>query len=81
MISSMSRKGNCNDNACTESFYSVIKRELVQSEEIQNTDIDKSQVRRYIDALYNRQPIHSLIDYKTPGKYWAMHERTHNAAS
>lgn len=81
MISSMSRKGNCYDNACIESFHSVIKRELVHLEKFKTRTLAKRQIWEYIELWYNRQRIHSSINYKTPAQYQATYERTHKPAA
>nr|WP_236026547.1 IS3 family transposase [Alicyclobacillus suci] len=57
----MSRKGNCYDNACIESFHSVIKRELVHLEKFKTRTLAKRQIWEYIELWYNRQRIHSFI--------------------
>jgi putative transposase len=65
-ICSMSRKGNCWDNAPVESFFSTLKREHV----FHNFYRDRVQARQsvfvYIEQFYNRKRIHSAIGYKTP---------------
>jgi transposase InsO family protein len=63
---SMSRKGNCWDNACAESFFKTLKREL----ETLNGRHDEAEVRQavfyYIEAYYNRLRLHSALDYVAP---------------
>ena len=54
MLHSFSRKGNPYDNACIESFHSVLKKEA------------KSALFEYIESFYNRKRRHSALDYKTP---------------
>lgn len=66
MIGSMSRKGNCYDNACIESFHSVIKRELIHLETYKTRVRAKRDIWEYIELWYNRRRIHSSIGYKTP---------------
>jgi transposase InsO family protein len=63
MIGSMSRKGNCYDNACIESFHSVLKKELVYRKQAYDA------LREYIDIEYNRIRIHSTIGYLSPHKF------------
>jgi len=75
MIGSMSRKGCCYDNACIESFHSVIKRELVHLEKFKTRARAKREIWEYIERWYNRRRIHSSIDYKTPVQFQAMYER------
>jgi transposase InsO family protein len=63
---SMSRKGNCWDNACAESFFKTIKREL----EVLNGRHTRAQVRtavfEYIEIYYNKRRRHSALGYATP---------------
>ena len=63
MITSMSRKGNCYDNACIESFHSVIKRELVFHEKYKTRDQAKKSIMEYIVSFYNYKRIHSFTIY------------------
>jgi putative transposase len=66
MTASMSRKGNCYDNAAMESFWSTLKRELPELTQ----DLTRKEVKRlvfeYIEAYYNRERIHSSLGYKSP---------------
>ena len=69
MIQSMSRKGNCYDNAVMESFFHTLKTELVSFENFQTRDGAKMKVFDYIEIFYNRQRSHSSIDYLTPEEF------------
>ena len=63
---SMSRRGNCWDNAVAESFFATLKAELID-DRIWQTRLDvRSAVFEYIEVFYNRQRLHSSLDYKTP---------------
>jgi len=66
LVRSMSRKGNCWDNACAESFFKTLKREL--EEVAGNTTCKKARlaVFEYIEAYYNRIRIHSRNGFKPP---------------
>lgn len=66
MVGSMSRKGNCYDNACIESFHSVIKKELVYQTRFKTRQQAYDAVNEYIELDYNRIRIHSAINYLTP---------------
>lgn len=66
LIGSMSRKGNCWDNAPSESLFHTLKVELVQSKIFENRDEGRQQIFNYIEGYYNKKRIHSAIDYKTP---------------
>jgi len=68
-VQSMSRKGNCWDNACMESFFSLIKKEEINHVEFENLEHVKYVVFKYIDVFYNRQRIHSYLEYKTPTEF------------
>jgi transposase InsO family protein len=63
---SMSRKGNCWDNAPMESFFGTLKTELVHHREYPNRDTAGRELFAYIDGYYNRARIHSAIGYITP---------------
>ena len=63
---SMSRKGDCYDNAITESFFGTLKTELVYVEQFQTREEAKLKIFDYIEVFYNRQRLHSSINYKTP---------------
>ena len=69
MIQSMSRKGNCYDNAVMESFFHTLKTELVSFENFQTRDEAKMKIFDYIEIFYNRQRSHSSIDYLTPEEF------------
>jgi putative transposase len=63
---SMSSKGNCYDNAPTESFFSTLKRELVYRESYRTRDEAKQSLFEYIEVFYNRQRRHSTLGYLSP---------------
>ena len=63
---SMSRKGNCWDNACAESFFSTLKTELVELERRRNKNQIKTAVFEYIEIYYNRRRRHSALGYAIP---------------
>lgn len=66
---SMSRKGNCWDNAVMESFFSRLKVELVYAEEYATLKAAYRSVFEYIEVFYNRLRRHSSIDYRSPVEY------------
>jgi transposase InsO family protein len=70
---SMSRKGNCWDNAVTESFFGNLKRELVHHERFKTRHEATAQVFDYIEVFYNRSRIHSAADYFAPAEYEARY--------
>jgi putative transposase len=69
MIRSMSRKGNCYDNACIESFHSILKRELVYRYKFQTREEAAQRIYRYMEFFYNRKRTHSKLGYLSPDKF------------
>lgn len=69
MEPSMSRKGNCYDNSCIESFHSILKRELVYLSRFSTRKQAKQEIFEYIEFFYNRKRIHSAIGYLSPYQY------------
>lgn len=69
IICSMSRKGNCWDNAPTESFFRSLKVECVYRQEFNYLKEAKTEVFEYIEAFYNRQRKHSTLNYLSPSEY------------
>lgn len=63
---SMSRKGNCWDNAVAESFFATLKTELIHGRDWNSRIELRAAVFEYIEIFYNRQRLHSTLDYKTP---------------
>ena len=66
---SMSRKGNCYDNACIESFHSVLKKELIYLNKYQTREEAKKSIFEYIEVFYNRVRRHSALGYLSPVEY------------
>jgi putative transposase len=69
MIASMSRRGNCYDNAVAESFFSSLKNELVHHNSFQTRDEARTAIFEYIEVFYNRQRRHQSLDYVSPVDY------------
>jgi len=63
---SMSRKGNCYDNAAMESFFGTLKQELVHHEHYATREQAKASIFEYIEVFYNQQRRHSAINYLAP---------------
>jgi putative transposase len=63
---SMSRKGNCYDNAPMESLWSTLKLELVYRRDFQTRSHAQSEIFDYIEVLSNRQRSHSAPNYRSP---------------
>lgn len=66
---SMSRKGNCWDNAVMESFFSRLKVELIYAEEYKTVPEARAGIFEYIEIFYNRTRRHSSLGYISPHKY------------
>ena len=66
---SMSRKGNCWDNAVMESFFSRLKVELVYAEKFKTVEEAQSEIFQYIEIFYNRQRRHSSLGYISPHEF------------
>ena len=69
MIQSMSRKGNCWDNACAESFFSTLKMEEVFHKKYKTRAEARKSIFEYIAVFYNRERSHSTLDFLSPIEY------------
>jgi putative transposase len=69
LISSMSRKGHCYDNAFMESFFATLKKELVHGERYQTRQEARLSIFEYVEVFYNRIRKHSALGYKSPQQY------------
>lgn len=72
MISSMSRKGNCHDNAVAESFFGNLKNELTYHHDFRTRQDAQSAIFDYIECFYNRKRLHQTLNYQTPVEYETM---------
>lgn len=63
---SMSGKGNCYDNAITETFFSTLKKELVYLTDFQTREKAREEIFEFIEIYYNRQRLHSSLGYLSP---------------
>jgi transposase InsO family protein len=68
---SMSRVGNCYDNAVIESFFGTVKTELVYHEKYPTREAAHRSLFEYIEVFYNRQRRHSALNYQSPTQYEA----------
>ena len=66
---SMSRKGNCWDNAPMESFFATLKKELVHHEEYETRAEARNSLFEYIEVYYNRVRRHSALGYQSPAQF------------
>ncbi len=63
---SMSRRGDCYDNAVVESFFGTLKQELVHHARWTDLVEARAAIHDYIEVFYNRQRLHSSLEYRTP---------------
>jgi len=68
---SMSRRGNCYDNAVVESFWSTLKRELVHHADYATRAEATAAIFEWVECWYNRKRRHSALGYKSPEEYEA----------
>ncbi|EKS8366811.1 hypothetical protein ABE47_29840 [Bacillus thuringiensis] len=66
MQCSMSRKGDCKDNACIESFHGILKKELIYQQQYATRAQAQQDIWEYIEIFYNRKRIHSANGYLSP---------------
>ena len=79
-ISSMSRRGNCWDNAPMESFWGKLKQEWLNEQHFRTREEAKSAVFEYVWIFYNRKRIHEANGYLTPEEYYQKHQTDLKAA-
>src|SRR4051812_12621408 len=71
---SMSRRGNCLENAPMESFFAWLKTERVHEARFRTRAEARAAVFEYIEVFYNRQRLHSALGYRTPAEARASME-------
>ena len=69
MQMSMSRKGDCWDNAPMESFFGTLKKELVHHRRYRTREEARRDIFDYIEIFYNRERLHSSLGYLSPVSY------------
>jgi putative transposase len=69
MLPSMSKKGDCYDNAVAESFFSGIKNELTWDRDFRTRSEARSAIFEWIEVFYNRARLHETLDYVSPVRY------------
>lgn len=74
MLQSMSRKGNCWDNAVMESFFHTLKTELTHHRRYRTRAEARAEVFDYIETFYNRRRRHSSLNYLSPAEFEALAE-------
>lgn len=70
---SMSRKGDCYDNAMIESFFSTLRAECTELQRFSTRQAARLAVFEFIEVFYNRQRLHSSLDYLSPSEHEAAH--------
>ena len=68
---SMSRPGDCYDNAAAESFFKTLKAELVHDEQYETHEEARVSIFEYIECWYNRRRLHSALGYRSPEAFEA----------
>ena len=68
---SMSGKGDCWDNAVTESFWATLKSEMVSHRKFATHEEARGAIFEYIEVFYNRQRLHSSLGYRSPEAFEA----------
>jgi putative transposase len=71
MTGSMSRRGNCWDNACVEIFFGTLKQELIYHRQYRTRDEATQDIFEYIEVFYNRLRRHSTLGYYSPAEFEA----------
>jgi putative transposase len=79
-VQSMSRKGNCWDNAVAESFFHTLKTQLIYHRRFQNRDEMEQALFNYIEIYYNRRRRHSTNGYQSPALFESEWDKIKNAA-
>jgi transposase InsO family protein len=69
LVASMSRRGNCYDNAAMEAFWSSLKNELVNRRRFLTREEARIAIFDYIESFYNRTRLHSALGYQSPLDY------------
>ncbi len=80
VLQSMSRKGNCWDNAVAESFFKTLKTELVYHEDYLTREQAKLSIFEYIEGWYNRKRRHGALGNRSPQQYQSGLEQERLAA-
>jgi transposase InsO family protein len=79
IVSSMSRSGNCWDNAVAESFFATLKLELVYQARWRTRAEARSAIFEYLELFYNRQRRHSVLGYLCPNDFELLNHATQAA--
>jgi putative transposase len=77
---SMSRKGDCWDNAVAESFFSTLKREMENMDHLESWEAANISIADYINGFYNLHRRHSALNYNSPIEFELIHSMNKKAA-
>ena len=80
MVCSMSRKGNCWDNAVMERFFGSLKREWIKGKIYPTREDAKKDLFNYVEWFYNTQRRHATLDYQTPAAVEERYRKEHQVA-
>jgi putative transposase len=69
IVQSMSRKGNCFDNACAESFFATLKKDIIHGRYFNTRDEARLLIFEYMEIFYNSNRISNVLGYKTPNQF------------
>lgn len=69
LVPSMSKTGDCYDNAVAESFFGRLKNELIYGMWFQSREHARAEIFKFIEIFYNRQRIHQTLNYRTPDEF------------
>ena len=76
---SMGSKGDCFDNAVCESFHASLEKELLRRSTFRTKQEARTAIFDYIEVFYNRERLHSSLDYRSPEQYEREHEQAWDA--
>ena len=80
-ICSMSRKGNCWDNACVESFFGSLKNEWIKNKKYETIEEGEKDIFNYIEVFYNRKRRHASLGYVSPAVYEKKYDMNQERAA
>ena len=81
IVCSMSRKGDCWDNACMESFFGSLKTEWLSTKKYSTRNEAEKDIFKYIELFYNRKRRHAALGYLSPAAYEENYERKQQLAA
>ena len=72
MMQSQSRRANCWDNACVESFFHTLKTEMIYHEDFATREQARRAIFEWVEVFYNRERLHSTLGYMSPVDFERM---------